>query len=72
MTKLKFKFQDEKNNIQFQITESRQTLRNATKEFFKAKKLFNEVSGKQKKKIQLLTWKLIQLRKLEKEGNFIE
>ena len=52
MKRLKFKFQDEKQNIQFQLTESRQTLRNATTDFFKAKKLFNEVSGKQKKKIQ--------------------
>jgi len=72
MKRLKFTFYQEKLNIQLDITNSRQTLRNVTKDFSKAKADYNEISRKEKKKIELLTWKLTQLRKLEKEGNFIE
>lgn len=72
MKRLKFTFYQEKLSIQLEIRESRQILSEVNKDFSKAKVYHNDVSRKEKKKIELLTWKLTQLRKLEKEGNFIE
>ena len=72
MKKLKFTFYQEKLSIQLEIRESRQILREVNKKFSQAKVYHNDVSRKEKKQIELLTWKLTQLRKLEKEGNFIE
>jgi hypothetical protein len=72
MKRLKFTFYQEKLSIQLEIRKSRQILRNVNRDFAIAKVYHNDVSRKEKKKIELLTWKLTQLRKLEKEGNFIE
>ena len=72
MKRLKFTFYEEKQVIQLEIRESRQILSEVNKNFSKAKVHQNDVSRKEKKKIELLTWKLTQLRKLEKEGNYIE
>ena len=72
MKRLKFTFYEEKQVIQLEIRESRQILSEVNKNFSKAKVDYNDESRKEKKKIELLTWKLTQLRKLEKEGNYIE
>ena len=70
--KLKFSFALEKHEIQRQIANARQILREQTVMSQNSKKHYTEVLRTSTKKIELLTWKLNQLRKLEKEGNYIE
>jgi len=66
--RLKFRFQHEKVAIQYELTQARATHSRAKTSMTKHDREMKAVIKIQQKKIELLTWKLETLRKLEKEN----